>query len=447
MNITQSEVANQQSVITIQIDKQDIAPQVAESLKKYRNNANIPGFRKGHVPMGLIKKQYEKPMMYEEINKILSKELGQFITDSKINLIGEPIPRAKDELNFDDEQFTFEFDVAHAPEIDLQLDSLQVPHYQIEMEDEAIDEIITNLRTSAGEKSAVDAVDENATIDAVIHVLNEEDEVNEKQEVVHVKFDMADLKDQEAFLGKKVEDKVVLPFADLFKETYDFEENLGMTEAELPQGKVSVKIDKIESLVEAEMDQAFFDKVLGEGKVTSEEELRNFIREENAKVSGRDSEFLAVRNIMDHLMENVQMDFPKDLLKKTIAMRAESEITDEQSEKAYEDSLPGLRYQLIENELSRKFDIQITREEMEKVFRENTIAQFRQYGLPDENMDEMVDSMLPRLMENENEMRRVGEQLLMQKLFTNFEQHGNFEKKSISNKEFVEIIENLNKKK
>ncbi|MDO5509593.1 MAG: trigger factor [Weeksellaceae bacterium] len=446
MNISQSDVANLQSVITIQLDKSDFAPQVAETLKKYRSTANVPGFRKGHVPMGLIKKQYEKPLMYEEINKILGKELNQFLVDNEVNMLGEPIARTKDELNFDEDQFTFEFDIAHAPEVDLNLDSVQKPHYQIQLEEDTVDNIVNDMRKSFGELQAVDTVDERATIDAVMHVLNEDDEINEKQDVIHVKFSVADLQDKDKFIGKKVDDRVQLPFAELFAESFDVENELGLDEADLPKGKVSVKIDKIESMGDAEMNQEFFDKVVGKDKVSSEEELRNFIHEENSKIAGRDSQFMAVRLMMDHLMENVEMEFPKDLLLKTIRMRSEQEMSEEEAEKVYEQSLPGLRYQLIENELSKKFNIQVTQEEMKEVFRQNTINQFRQYGLPEENMDEMVDGMLPRLMENEGEMRKVGEQLLMTKLFDNFEQNGNFEKKNISNTEFVEIIENLNKK-
>ena len=273
MNITREDLDKLNSVVKINIDKEDYGPKVEKVLKDYRKTANIPGFRKGMVPMGMIKKQYGQAVRVDEVNKILEDSLTTYLTEENLDILGNPLPKAQDDINWESDELIFEFELGLAPEFDVTLDGAgPVTYYNISADDEMIDNQIKTIQRQYGKLVTQDEVKEGFTVVGTFH--NEEEGI--ENEATFKVDDVEGKTNKKELLGAKVGDQVTLKSNKLFKDDETLASHLGIQKEKAEGLKVDLTftIKEINEQVLAELNQELFDKAFGEGEVSSEKEAK-----------------------------------------------------------------------------------------------------------------------------------------------------------------------------
>ena len=286
MNITKNTTGNLSAVISVAIDKADYQEKVDDVLKQYKKTANIKGFRKGHVPMSFVKKQYEKPVIFDVVNELLQKELNNYINEEKISILGNPIPVAQDNIDWDADQLTFDFEIGLAPEIEVDLKAIEVPAYEIYVSDEEVDKYVKNFAQRYGKMENVDTVEENTVLKVEVKEKENEDAVKN----AYIRLD--EVKDQKVFVGKKVNDTFDINTKEIFEEEENAENVFNLSKEAFVDGGVELvmTIKEINKITDAAIDQELFDKVYGEGSVDSEEAFRDKIKSESEKMYAKETD-------------------------------------------------------------------------------------------------------------------------------------------------------------
>lgn len=423
------------TLITINIERNDFENKVKEVLSDYRKKANIPGFRKGHVPMGMIKKQYETAVTADEVNKLLQQNLEQYLRDENLNILGNPLPVMKEELDWKANDFTFDFELGLSPEFEVKLtEKNKVIHYQITPTDEMINDQIKHYRKQFGKLVAQKIAKDDFEITSAIK--NEAAEI----ETSHT-FDLGQIKGKSnlaAFGKATVGDEIKLKFKGLFKDEATATRILSVSAEKLKdiKGEISFDIKEINERVLAEMNQEFFDKIYGPDVVKSEEEMKAKITEGIEKQFEQQSDQKLLNDVTEYLVAKTKFDLPADFLKKWMQNSGEQPLTAEAAVEEYERSEKGIRYQLIEGKIIADHDLQIKFEELKEFAKEMILMQMAQYGqagLPDEELEGIV----ARVMSNQDEARKLSEQLMSKKLLEFYKSNLSLTKKKLSFDAFV----------
>ena len=280
MNINKTDLDSLNSVINMTIDRKDYEEKVSTVLSNYRKNANIPGFRKGHVPMGMIKKQYEQAVIADEVNKLLRENLDNYIKDEKLELLGNPIPKApKEALNWKDSQLTFEFELGIAPKFDIKLSVLKkIIRYEIEPEKKMIQEQINNIQKQYGKLVSQNKIEKGYEITAQFR--NKEVELEKM-----VNFTIEDIKSKKNIsVLKEAKLSEVLSFLTkgFFRDDETLKRLLSLDDnkfKELLKSNITIELKEINERILADFNQELFDKLYAPGTVTSVKELEEKIKE------------------------------------------------------------------------------------------------------------------------------------------------------------------------
>ena len=358
MNITRKDIDALNAVVTVNIEKDDYSAKVEKILSDYRKTANIPGFRKGHIPMGMIKKQYGKAVLIDEVNKLLQEALSKYINDEKLDVLGNPLPKPQDDLDWDADNFVFEFELGMAPQFDVKLKSRKaITKYNIIANDKMINNQVDNIRKQYGKLVSKDVVEAGDEITGTF--LNEEEEINANStfslDVVKGKAN------EKKFLGAKIGDAITLKTKSLFKESNDLMTYLKVSK-EKSEGlavEVSFTISEINKRELADLDQELFDKLFGEGKIASVTELKERIKTDSEKQFLQQADQKLLNDVTEYLVESTKFDLPSEFLQKWMQTSGETEISLEQAKEEYEKSEKSIRYQLIEGKLIQENDLQI----------------------------------------------------------------------------------------
>ncbi|MEM0934158.1 MAG: trigger factor, partial [Bacteroidota bacterium] len=282
MNITKEQIDELNAVVKVAISKEDYQEQVDKILKDYRKQANIPGFRKGQVPIGLIKKQYGKAVLVDEVNKLLQDNLNKYLTEEKLDVLGNPLPKQQDNFDWDEEVLDFEFELGLAPDFEVKLKSKKaVTQYKIVADKKMIEEQVERIQKQYGKlvsKTEVGPTDE------VTGVFKNEDEAIENKTTIELDK-IKSKKALNALRGKKVGETVSLNTKGLFKEDYLLTSALGIDKdkAEKLNVEVTFSVEEINERQAAALDQELFDKLFGPESVKSEQELKDRIKEDSEK--------------------------------------------------------------------------------------------------------------------------------------------------------------------
>ena len=440
MNITRENIDELNAVLKIDIAKEDYTEKVQKVLKDYRKSANIPGFRKGHVPMGLVQKQYGKAILVDEVNKLLQENLQKYLTEEKLDVLGNPLPKDQGDLNWESDDYSFEFELGLAPKFEIDLKPKKaIKNYKIIVDDEMIENQIKTIQKQFGKltnKQEVAAGDEVSG-----SFVNEEEGFEKK-----TTFEVDKLKGKantSAFVGAKVDDVVTVSTKGLFKEAGDYRSFLGLSEEEAKEKnlEVSFKIEEVNNRVAADLDQDLFDKLYGPGVISSVTELKEKIKEEGEGQFKQQSDQQLLNDVTEALIENTEFDLPAEFLKKWIQRSGEKELTVEQAEEEYARSEKGLRYQLIEGKVIADNKLQITFEEIKAFAKEMIKAQMAQYGQTDP-ADEELEGIAARILSNQDEVKRLSEQLMNKKLLDFFKENVKLEEKEVTFDTFVKEVYN-----
>lgn len=438
MNITKESIDSLNAVVKVEITAADYQEKVDVILQDYRKKANIPGFRKGQVPLGMIKKQYGKSVMIDEINKMLQESLNKFLVDEKLDILGNPLPKVNEAFSWDVADFTFEFELGLAPQFEVDLSAKnKITQYNIIAEESLIDKEVENLQSRFGKVNQRDEVAEGMTVAGVFS--NEEKAIENKATI-----DLADIKGKvnlKKFIGAKVGDVIALKSKGLFSDDHKLMGALSLSHDEIHGLDIPLTftVEEITEIELAQLDQELFDKLFGEGNVATTEELRAKIKEDAEGQFKLQSEQQLLNSVTEYLVENTKFDLPSAFLKKWLATAGEAPISEEQADAEFEKSEKGLRYQLIEGKIMSSNDIKLDFEELKDYAKGFIKAQMAQYGNLDPEEKEL-DDIANRVLSNRDEAKRLQEQLVSKKLLDFYKANITFKEKEVSYEDFVKEV-------
>jgi len=438
MNITKEQIDELNAVVKVALTREDYEDKVSKILKDYRKQANIPGFRKGQVPMGLIKKQYGKAVLVDEVNKLLQDNLNSYLTEEKLDVLGNPLPKQQDNFNWEADELAFEFELGLAPNFEVPLKTKKaITCYKIVADKKMVNEQVERLRKQYGKLISKAEVGKNDELTGVFKSESEEIENKTTIELHKIKGKSAIT----ALLGKKVGDIIRLNTKGLFKEDFLLASALGVArdKAEKLHVPVDFTIEEINERELAALDKDFFDKLFGEGKVTSEAELKSRIKEDSEKQFEQQADQKLLNDITERLIESTSFELPSEFLKKWIQMTGEKPLSEEEANDEYEKSEKGLRYQLIEGKIIKDNNIEIQFEELKAFAKEFIKSQMAQYGQLNP-AEEELDAIAMRVMSNQDEVKRLSEQLMSQKLLTLYKEKANLKTKEVTYENFVKEV-------
>ena len=438
MNITREQVDALNAIVKVAVAKEDYTEKVEKVLADYKKNASIPGFRKGAVPMSLIKKQYEKAVMADEVNKLLQESLNNYLVEEKLDILGNPLPKVTEDFSWDAEELTFEFELGLAPEFKVDLSAKNsIIDYKIIADEALLDEQVERIQKQYGKLIPQEVVAEGNEVKGTF--VNEEKGINNTTVVTSDIF--KDKKAAKALVGKKIGDVVTFKTKGLFDDDHKLMDYLKVNHDDVHGLDVEVQftIEGIDAVEKAELNQELFDKLFGEGAVTSVEDLKAKIKEDAEAQFAQQADQKFLNDVTDFLIESTKFDLPAEFLKRWIQTVGETPLTPEQAEEEYAKSEKGLRYQLIENKVIADNDLQIQFEEL-KDFTSGLIKrQMAQFGQLNPS-DEEVDGIVARVLSNQDEIKRVSDQVMSQKMLSLFKDKVKAKVKEVNYQDFIKAM-------
>ncbi len=439
MNTVEEKIDDLNSVVRIKIDKEDYAEKVENTLKKYRKDANIPGFRPGKTPMGFIKKRFGKGVLADELNELVGKSLNEFIQSNNIEVLGQPLPKQNEELkgDFDNpDTFEFAYEIGVAPQFDIKLSKKNKADYlKVKITDEMLDKEVDNLARRYGKLVSADKVSEK---DMVIGEFAQKDGDIKNTSTISLEF-ITDDKVKKQFIGKKVGDVITVDPKKVSRDTKDLASMLAISEeeAENLNSDFDFTISEIKTMVPAAVDQSLFDKLFGEGNVKSEEELRERIKADLENMFARDSDNLFVQNLVDDLIAKTKFDLPEEFLKRWILESNEGKLTKEEVEADFDNYKQSLKWQLIQNKIIKDNGLAVKPEEAIAYTKQLLANQYAQYGMPAPEDKELVDQA-KNVLSNQDEANKIYDNLYNAKLLQYFKETVKLNEKELEYDKFVE---------
>lgn len=450
MNVSLKNIDAVSGIVKLEIVKADYAEQVEKSLRNFRQKANVPGFRKGMVPMGMVKKMYGKHVLVEEVNKLVSENLFSYIRENKLNILGEPMPNESEQkpINFDtQEDFEFCFDVALAPEINITLSkSDKLPYYEVAIDDEMLNQQIDAYTANFGTYDKAEEVEEKDMVKGTVAELEngspKEGGIVVEDAVLMPAY-MKDEAEKAKFVGAKVNSVVVfnpnkayegaeVEIASFLK--VDKEAVAGIT------GDFSFEITEITRHQKAEMNQELFDKVFGEGVVTSEEEFKNKIKEALTDQFTPQSDYKFLLDAREVLVQKAgEMKFADDMLKRWL-VAANENTTAEKVEEDFPKMIEDLKYQLIKENLVKSNNLKVEDADIEAFAKRVAQAQFAQYGMlsvPEDVLANYAKDML----KNKQTLQNIIDRAVEEKLAAWLKEQVELDVKEVSTEEFGKLFE------
>lgn len=403
MNITLDKIDAVNAVVTAEITPEDYQEKVKKAIKDFRKNANMPGFRKGMVPEGLIKKQYGLSILAEEVNKVLQESLYNYIRDNKVNMLGEPL--SSEENNnielVDGGTFTFKFDLALAPEMKVELTKKdKVEYYNVEVTDEMIDQQVDMYRQRGGNYKPVDDYQDNDMLKGVMTELDVEEPVTAEGVVMLPKY-MKNDDQKKLFEGAKVNDVI------RFNPTtaYDGNETELASLMKLDKEKVgehkgdfNFQITEITRFVPGDLTEELFQQVFPGSDIKTEADFRQKVREGIESRYQKDSDFRFLIDVRNYLTKKIgKLEFPDEKLKKIMLNNAKGD--EQKVEENYDKSIEELTWHLIKEQLVEQTGVKVDDKDVTEMAKDVTRMQFAQYGMmniPDEYLEGSVKEMLKK---------------------------------------------------
>ncbi|NUM31147.1 MAG: trigger factor [Bacteroidetes bacterium] len=454
MNITYDKKDELNAVLTVSLGKEDYETKVDEQLKNYRKKANIPGFRPGTAPIGMLKKLYGKPVLAEEINKLATENLYNYLKENKIDILGQPLLiDEKSEINIETtEDFKFAFDLGLAPDFDFNIsDKDVVKKYVIEIAEKDIEDEINNLCKRYGILEKVEISE--AETDSILISLTELDAdhkpvdggVSNKETTVIPEL-VKDDEIRKLFAGVKTGDKIIVNL----KKMLNNNEAIISSVTGLPKEGVNdlnsefeAEIKNIQKFSPSEINQELFDKVYGEGVVTDENTFRTKVKENVETYYKYESENHFEHEIEHLIMEKHSFELPDEFLKKWLSSAHPNVYTPENTEKKYEVESNGLRYQLIQEKAINLFSIEVSDEEINQTALGYSANLLRNYGIPNPDF-EWVKEFAEKQKKDKRFMDKVGEIAFQRAVINHLKNIVTIEEEKTTVEGFYEIIKQHN---
>ena len=411
------------AILSVNIQEADYSALVEKQLKNFRQKANIPGFRPGMVPMGLIKKQYGTAVKAEEINKLLQTKIFEYIRENKIDMLGEPLPIEEQQANInmvEDKEFTFEFEIALAPKFDAVLDKNdKLAYYRIQPTDEMIQGQVNAFAQRCGEYKQVESYENGDMLKGTL-TESVEDGIVVREAVMMPSY-MKNDEQKALFEGSKLNDVVTFnPFTAFAGNEAELASLLKVEKGEVAahNGEFTFTISEITRFVASEINQNVFDAAFGKDAVKSEEEFRAKIAQQFEERFEVESDYKLLMDVRDYLMEKVgKLEFNEAILRRIMdSNKAEGETV---SEEDFQKSLTELSWHLIKEQLAKKFEIKIDDNDVLSVAKDATRDQFAQYGManvPEDLLENYAKEMLKQDKTREALINRAVDVKLIQSI-------------------------------
>ncbi|MCM1291159.1 MAG: trigger factor [Prevotella sp.] len=443
MNITYNKLGNVNGEIIVTIDEKDYADKVKKTLKQISQNRPEPGFRPGHTPMGLLQKKYGKAAKYDAVNEVVGEAVYNYIKENKLNVLGNPVPDAENQVNFDDAELTFKFKVGLAPQINLTVDkNITVPYYTIEVSDEMIKNQDEAFRQRFGEQVKGEEIDDNAVVKGVITELDENGTPKEggivvENGIVAPRHFTSD--EQKAlFVGHKLGDEIIFnPSATCDGNEVELGSmlNIDRDQAKNHTGNFRFDVKEIIVLKPAELNQEYFDLVFGKDNVHNEEEYRNALKDMIANQLKGDSNFRFSIDAKDAALAKVgELEYPTEILVDYL-MTQNEKVSREDAEKSLQSMLPDLKWQLVRDHIAEQLNVKVEDADLKNIAEMMARQQFAQYGMPNAPQ-QMVDKMVENILKDKKSREQLLNQAADMKIFGAIKEAVTVDDKNVTVEEF-----------
>jgi trigger factor len=446
MKITQSKVKKMMSSITVEVEESDYIGKVDTTLKKYRKDAVIPGFRKGKTPMSIISKQYKVSVVVDEVNKMIQDELYKHITDNKVRVLGSPMPMGSEEIDWvNSVDFKFEYEIGLAPEFDVKLgnkDSLN--YYNITAEDKLVDNYCTDIAKRYGKMSNPEVSEKGDMVFCTISqldvngVLMENGISNDATVSIDV---IVDKKNQKKFIGLKKDDHLILNVVSVFENKTDLAAMLNISAEELT-GLVSEEfqftVKQVNRLAPSELNPELFAKVYKEESIKDVKAFKAKIKEEAENSFIVESDRMLKNDVVTFFINKTKLKLPDEFLKRWLVKTSEKPLTMEQVEQEYDMYSKSLKWQLIENKILEEHEIKINNEDLLEHTKKMVAFQMKQYGQPSTDEKQLLD-ISENILKNDDERNTISDQLFVERTLVIYKEIFKLKNKSISYDDFVKL--------
>lgn len=449
MDINRENIDELNAVLKIKIGKPDYEEKVENVLKDYRKKANIKGFRPGMVPIGLVRKMYGKAVQVDEINKIVTENIQKYLADEKLEILGDPIPKTDEQerIDFDtQEEFTLSFELGLAPQFELNLTKKnKVTFYEITVDEKMKNDYLENYTRRYGELRNADTSEEKDVVKGKIEATdNDGNPVAEGISLDETSLGIDLIKDDEIkkqFIGKNINDNISFDLKKAFPNDNEIAGLLKIKKEEVAgiEGNFRFTINEISRFHPAEPGKELYDKIYGEGVVSTEEEFNKKIEEEIVTSLTHEGDFKLMQDIKKLALQKTDFQLPEEFLKRWL-LRVNEKTTEEVIEKEFESFRNDLKWQLIRNKVAKENEMKISEEELQKEAENITRFQFRQYGLFYAT-DEQISNYAKETLKHEDDAKRIADKILEEKVLAKMKELVKIENKSISVDEFNKLFE------
>ena len=451
MEITLQNVSEAKGLLTVKLAKADYEPKVEKALKAFRQKANVPGFRPGMVPMGLIKKQYGSAIKAEEVNKMLQEAVYSYLKENKVDMLGEPLPNEEQQQTIDldtQDEAEFLYDIALAPKFDATLTSADtLPYYTIEISEEMVDGQVNMYTQRNGRYEKVEEYADNDMVKGLMCQLDEagntvEGGIQAEDAVVLPKY-MKNAAQAALFEGTKLGDVITINP----REAYDGNEaelasllKISKEEAANVNGNFSFQISEITRYVPGDLTQEIFDQVYGEGAVNSVEEFRARVKEDLTKQFVPESDYKFLIDVREYVMNRIgELKFADDVLKRIMHIN-NPDKDDAYVDEHYANTIKELSWHLVKEQLVEKAGIKLEENDLLNQAKENVRAQFAQYGMTNVPED-MLTNYATEMLKKKESIEGLVNRAIETRLAASLKQTVTLDNKSVSLEEFNKMFE------
>ncbi|HBS86607.1 MAG: trigger factor [Bacteroidetes bacterium GWF2_38_335] len=450
MNVTRENVNELNAILKIKIEEKDYQSKVENVLKDYRKKANIPGFRPGMIPVGMVKRMYGNAILVDEINKLVSESIFSYIREEKLDVLGEPLPNENQkQIDFDTQKdFEFLFDIALVPVFELSFGKNDViNYYDIKADDEMVGKYMDSYLRRYGKYEKTESVSEKDLVRGNFIQLNADGaEVEDgiKPENVLLSLDIVkDEKILKLFDGKKVDETVKFNPAKAFPNDTELSAMLKIKKEEVAAADTDFNftITEIQKFIQAEPNQELFDKIFGENVVKNMDEFREKVILDIKSNMVFESEYKFLMDAREKIIEKANIDLPSEFLKRWLRATNKNELTNEQIEKDFPLFEKDLKWQIIKEKIIKENELKVTEEDILDHAKKIATMQFKQYGinfLPEEHLDNYAKELLKK----EDDRRKYYEKKFEDKVIDYIKEQVKVDVKEVTNEEFNKLFEN-----
>ncbi len=439
MKIIEKKSKSNTSLIDLLIEKKDYVEKVDISLKDYRKKANIPGFRKGNVPVGLIKKQYGTAIKVEEINRIVQKEISKYISDNDISILGSPLPFEDGEIDWTKDEINLKFEIAYKPNFKLSYKpKKKLTYFIIEADNEMINTQVESIQNQYGKLISLQSPDKQSTISGNVKTAESEKQKN---------LSLDTEKFKKAFFSKYLSNAKVGSLININTKSFDEDKYLNSLftseEKDFINKDLIFQINEITKREKAILDKDLYKKVYKNDEIKSQKQFKNKVKSEIEKQFINQSDQKFFNDCVEFLISNTKIDLPEKFLKKLIIANQKEKISEDEIDKDFSQSIKGIKYQLIESKLIEENDIDVKPDAVKSYAKEMIIKQMAMYG-QNQSDDEQLNSIVKRVMSNEDEVKRMYSMLLNEKILFVFKNKISKKDLKVDYKKFIETAYDKN---